>query len=164
MKDFLNKLNSKVSNMLEDENSLLSKTKKSLADKYIKIPITEEMFLYVFNKQNVEGIEDLTIEFAESTFQIKGSVKKMLIPIQFYIELKPKNANGRSLSFDIVELKPLNQDWIKKKLFNKPPVISYQDGVTTIDLNTFEKVKSIPVGTIKDFEIKNKRLYVSLGV
>jgi hypothetical protein len=59
---------------------------------------------------------------------------------------------------------PLNQDWIKKKLFNKPPFVNYQNGLLQIDLNGFEKVKAIPVGEIREFKIEDNKMLVRIGL
>jgi hypothetical protein len=88
----------------------------------------------------------------------------MLMSINFSIKLLPKSASGRVITFEVVEMKPLNQDWIKKRVFNKPTILSYENNHISIDLNEIDNIKKIPVGKIKSFCVKENKLFVGLGV
>lgn len=59
---------------------------------------------------------------------------------------------------------PLNQDWIKKKVFNKLPFANYENELLQIDLNTFETVKKFPIGQIRDFKIEDDKMWVKIGL
>ncbi|PLS18764.1 hypothetical protein CVD28_06515 [Bacillus sp. M6-12] len=164
MKGFLNNLNNKVKQMLQDETSIINEAKRRLEDKAVPIPVTSEMILYIFKKQNLEQITSLDVQIIGGSLIVKGTAKKMLVPISFSVELKPQSASRRMLIFKIVDLKPLNQSWIKKMVFNKPSMLSYSDDNISIDLNQIEKIRNIPVGNIKDFVIKENKIWISLGL
>lgn len=95
---------------------------------------------------------------------ISGEAKKMLLSTKFSITLQPVEVSGRKLSFNMVEMKPLNNEWIKQKIFNKLHSMVYNNGILTIDLNEIEKIRKIPVGKINKFEIKDKILWCTLGL
>lgn len=164
MKNLFNKLNKTVNDMLQDETSLLSQTVKKLENKFVSIPISEEMLLLTLKKQELKEVTNLELKLTEETIVISGIAKKLLMNIQFSIELKPLHSIKRQISFEVITIKPLNHDWIKQIILNKPPFLMYEKGIVTMDLNQIEKIKTVPVGSIKAFEVKEGKLWVSVGV
>ncbi|WP_108671375.1 hypothetical protein [Peribacillus acanthi] len=164
MKNLFTNLNEKISKMLEDDSSLLSKAKKKWEDQYVPVPITSEMILSLLHRQTFEGISNLEVQFVGDRMVISGSAKKMGMNIFFKVEMKAMSAAGRKINFEVVDMKPINQDWIKKKVFNQPPMMTYDSGHITMDLDAMESIRDIPWGTIKSFEIKDNMLWVGIGI
>ena len=164
MKSLFTNLNNKVNNLLKEESSLISQVKKKVEEKHLQIPISSEMILYILKRQNIEGISNLDVTILEESMKISGLAKKMMVSINFSIDLKPISASGRVITFEVISMKPLNQEWIKKIVFNRPTVLSYEDNCIMIDINELESIKKIPIGKIKGFSIKENKLYVDFGV
>ncbi len=161
MKEWIQRKFQQVAN---DERTL--KAKEKLADGGITVPISAAMLMRLFQRQlkKQDQIQNLSIIFQENIIEVKGSVHKYLLKIPFQIKLEPSSANGRVLLFQIHEMKPTNRDFLKKRLFDKPPVTTYKDGQIHIDLNEIDKVKLIPIGTIKQFSIQDNKLRVKIGI
>lgn len=139
-----------------------------LKEKGISVPITSNMFSGILQSQTekfeFEGIYDLEVLFIDNYIKITGNAKKLLLKIPFKIELAPSKAEQRMVKFKIRSMTPLNQDWIKKKIFNKQPFVNYENELLQIDLNGFEKVKAIPIGQIQDFKIEEDKMWVRIGL
>lgn len=164
MKVLFNNLNTKINEMLQDDTSLISQVKNKVNEQPIQLPISQEMIAHLLNKQEIEGISNIDVKMINGVMIISGSAKKMLMSINFSFELMPKSASNRKITFEILSMKPLNQEWIKKKVFNKSTVLSYENSCITIDLNEIDNIKRIPVGNIKGFCIKENKLLISLAV
>ncbi|MFY2253202.1 hypothetical protein ACOSZH_25225 [Priestia megaterium] len=166
MDSLFRKTNGKVKDMLNDEISILAKAQEKLVDKGIYVPITADMLKLILQKQvnKNDKIYNLEVEFQEDFIRVNGTVKKLLINIPFALDLKPVKSKKRVLYFEIKQMKPLNQDWIKTKVLSKPPYLTYTKGSMTLDLNQVKKIKSIPLGTIQSFEMQNSKLLVKIGI
>ncbi|MDF0728891.1 hypothetical protein PY093_19960 [Cytobacillus sp. S13-E01] len=164
MKGLFSNLNNKVNEILKEESSFITQVKNKIEDKQVQIPINSEMILYILKKQEIEGISNLDVTITDDLMKISGIAKKMLLSIDFSFDLKPKSTSGRVITFEVVGMKPLNQEWIKNRVFNKPKVLSYHSNCISIDINEIESIKNIPVGKIKGFSIKDNKLLVGLGV
>ncbi|WP_209121087.1 hypothetical protein [Alkalihalobacillus sp. BA299] len=154
----------KFNKRLEDESNFFSKVKKELGEKYITIPITENMLLKAVNKKKMNGISDLSVRLIEDKIVISGAARKLRITINFRLELKPLVARNRELSLKVVGLKPIHQHWITNKILNKPPFLLYQKGIIHIDLSQIEQAKSIRIGNLKYFEVKDEKLWIGVGI
>lgn len=166
MNNFFQKASKKLNGMLSDETHILAKAKEKLKDKGISVPITSDMLMQLLQKQidQNDNIYNFNIVFKEDFIRFSGSTKKLLLEIPFELDLKPLKSEGRVLYFDVKNMKPLNQDWIKSKILNKPPLLVYGKGSTQLDLNQVEKIQAIPVGNIQHFEIREERLWVKVGL
>ncbi|WP_216827415.1 hypothetical protein [Alkalihalobacterium elongatum] len=148
----------------KSNTSYREKPKKELKENQITIQITESTLQWIINKKKFKGISDLTVQLIEDKIVISGATKKLTITINFQIDLRPLVASDRNLSLEIVDMKPLNQNWITKKLLNKPPFISYHKGIIHLDFNYIEKAKMIQFGNLKHFEVRNEVLWIGVGV
>ncbi|ALC89260.1 hypothetical protein AM500_05270 [Bacillus sp. FJAT-18017] len=136
----------------------------SLKERTVNIPVTEEMFRYLFSKQNIEGINKLSVSFEEEGIAFDGEVIKLMLPISFHILLVPFLATGRKLSFELKRIKPVNNNWINNKIFNGRTGITFENNILTIDLNQFEKIRKVPFGTIRNFQYTNKVIWCQIGI
>lgn len=140
---------------------------KSMAvDKAVPIPISADRLLWVFRKgmKEQEEVRNLDVSFGSDAICISGLTKKMMLQVYFEIHVKPLKAEHRTLYFTIPYMKPLNQEWIKKKVLSKPLYAVYENQMLKLDLNEIDRIRSIPVGSIKHFEIKDKTLWVKIGM
>lgn len=144
-------------------SSITDEISFKITEQTIRIPITTKMLLALVKKQNVSELKDIDISIGGNKILIRGTVKKMLINMKFSIELTPLMSEGRLLSFRVEDMKPLNNEWIKSKLFNRRGV-SYNHSIVTFDLNVIEKVKGIKIGNIKNVEIVENKILVSIGL
>jgi hypothetical protein len=134
-----------------------------LVPKSLKIPITSNMLLFLLKAQEIEGITNLDVAIKDGKVTISGYTRKMLMNIYFSIELEPTTFSGRMLSFRITDLKPLNQEWIKKKVFQEADIL-YENNIVTFNLNEIDVVKRVPIGKIKSINIDGNKLLVGIGL
>jgi S-adenosylmethionine synthetase len=158
------KFNEDTFRWLEDEAGLLFRAKKELGEKYITIPITEPMLIRAVNRRKIKGVTNLTVRLIKDKIVVSGAAKKLRITINFCIEFQPLKAKNRILSLKLVGTKPFNQEWIINKVLNKYPYFHYQKGIIQIDLNQFEKAKSIRFGNVKHFEVRDEKLWIGIGI
>ncbi|WP_163102099.1 hypothetical protein [Peribacillus alkalitolerans] len=152
--------------MIELKNKgevLFGETKKKMENFNVSVPLTESMILYLLKKSSLEGVSNLEVKMHDEILVISGIMKKTMLAIPFEVGLKPVSANGRILTFLIESFRPLNSTWIKKKIFDKEPFASYNEGKFSLDLNGLEKIKAIPFGSIVKFNIKDQKLWIGIG-
>lgn len=136
--------------------------------KAVDLPLNASVFEKILERQSIEGVEDLQVKIEEGLLILEGDtkVKKFGISknIHFTLSLKPVHAEGRALQFELKKMKPLDFSTVHKKIFHKPPVVTYDERVIQIDLNAFDKVKAIPIGHIKEIAIQDEQFIVSIGL
>lgn len=136
--------------------------------KAVDLPLNASVFEKILERQSIEGVEDLQVKIEEGLLILEGDtkVKKFGISknIHFTLSLKPVHAEGRALQFELKKMKPLDFSTVHKKIFHKPPVVTYDERVIQIDLNAFDKVKAIPIGYIKEIAIQDEQFIVSIGL
>lgn len=113
-------------------------------DKYIKVEITPEYLI-------LHGTTE---------------VKKMMVKknVSFRITLKPVQLEKRTIVFELVEMKPVDMNFINSKIFNRPPFLEYTNRTIKIDFNAWDIVKKVPVGNIKSYEMIDGTLNIKLSL
>lgn len=71
---------------------------------------------------------------------------------------------NREIHFKNEKFKPLNLDFLNKKIFNNPPFVTYDGKIIKIDFNNWEKVKKIPIGNIKNYELAEGKILLTIGI
>lgn len=136
--------------------------------KAVDLPLNASVFEKILERQSIEGVEDLQVKIEEGLLILEGDtkVKKFGLSknIHFTLALKPVHAEGRALHFEVKKMKPLDFSTVHKKIFHKPPVVTYDERVIQINLNAFDKVKAIPIGHIKEIAIQDEQFIVSIGL
>lgn len=136
--------------------------------KAVDLLLNASVFEKILERQSIEGVEDLQVKIEEGLLILEGDtkVKKFGLSknIHFTLTLKPVQADGRMLQFELEKMKPLDFSAINKKIFDKPPVITYDERMIQMDLNAFDKVKAIPIGHIKEIAIQDEQFIVSIGL
>ncbi|QFT87696.1 hypothetical protein FIU87_03440 [Bacillus sp. THAF10] len=134
----------------------------------IPIPITSKMIAKIlqFNESTIEarGIHDMEVIIEDNFISITGKVKKLFFTIPFTLKLVPNKTENRSIYFEVTNMTPLNLNWIKHRIFNKPPYVQYENKIIQLNLDGFEKIKSIPVGKVQKLRIEKNKIWVTLGV
>jgi hypothetical protein len=147
-----------------------------------EIRVSEEYFHREFVCRALdEEIQELTMKFLDGHVQISGTMKKKLLPfgIPFSasceverVDFTPKQ---KKIYLSMAEVKPLDVDWVTRKLVAKIPFLSYGDGLLACDLTLVPRlayffgyhVKGITVCdflTIKELLFREGELVGRLGV
>ncbi|MFC7371090.1 hypothetical protein ACFQPF_05325 [Fictibacillus iocasae] len=143
---------------------MLNKWKNALLTKEVTIPVSNEMLSFI--KPKVEGISNAKVSI-DQVLILTGTytVEKLFIKkdISFQIRLKPKSSEGRMVLFDIDSIKPFNLDIINDYVMNNK-YMTYSKNVLSVDLNAIDAVRKVPVGQIRDVQIVNDRLMITMGI
>ncbi|MCF8568611.1 hypothetical protein LLE49_28235 [Alicyclobacillus tolerans] len=137
--------------------------KSAISQVSVPIPVTETMLQQLLQKATFEGINNVHMRFVDDSIQLTGSAKKV-ISFSFSIDLIPVSVEARKMYFTVNKLKPMNAEWVRNKVLNVAPFMSYDNKLVCIDLDGFEAISKIPVGSIRSFKIENSVLWVSVGV
>lgn len=163
MRDMIKNINQQVKSILEEKSLLPIKINK-YNNKHITVPITKETIEYLINKRNLDGIKNLEVDIIGEKMIVTGVAKKLLLNINFKIDLIISRVVERRVYFEIIEMKPINHEWIKKNIFKDHPYINYNCSIIDINLNVIDYIRLIPIGNIYKCEIKDNKIWVSLGV
>ncbi|MCA1318436.1 hypothetical protein LC085_00820 [Bacillus tianshenii] len=134
--------------------------------KGIPIPVTANMLQEVLRRN--DKLQDVAVEITEGEIIVTGKAEADLKvtkkDLSFSITLEPVQMEGRELVFKIAKLKPLNLSILNKRIFDKPPHLTYKSGHIRIDFNSWEIIRKIPVGKIKSYKMGEGAITVMVGV
>ncbi|WP_059103236.1 hypothetical protein [Shouchella shacheensis] len=166
MKEKISRLDKKFNNVIKEqrEKQYIYKTKEYIKKQGVPIPITPDVLLWCLTKKKDLPLIKPHLTFSEGFITFGGKVKKLGVAIPFEIRLKPVKGENRTITFQVDYLKPLNNRFIKRKLFNQQPVVDYDQDFITIELNEISKIRYVPLGNIKSFQIVDGKLWVKVGV
>ncbi|KMJ59074.1 hypothetical protein AB685_08390 [Bacillus sp. LL01] len=135
-------------------------------DKGIPVPITANMLAVVLRRN--DKLQAVAVEITEGEIVVSGKaeadLKMTKKDLSFSITLQPVQMEGRVLVFKIAKLKPLNVGILNKRIFDKPPHLIYKSGYIRIDFNSWEIVRKIPVGKIKNYKMGEGEITVVVGI
>lgn len=148
---------------------MLNKFKEQLTNisaNGLQIPISTSMLEQLIRMKS--GKQDIKVEITPEYLVLHGTteVKKMMIKknVSFKVTLKPIRLDKRTIHFEIVEMKPVDIDFISSKIFNRPPFLEYTNRTIKVDLNVLDVVKKIPVGNIKSYEMVEGTININLSL
>lgn len=148
---------------------MFNKFKNKLTDistNGLSIPITATMLERLINLKSDE--QDIKVEITPEHLVLHGTteVKKMMLKknISFTIILKPFLLEKRTILFELVDMKPVDMNFINSKIFNRPPFLEYTNRTIKIDFNAWDNVKKIPVGNIKSYELVDGALNINISL
>ena len=148
---------------------MFNKFKNKLTDistNGLSIPITAAMLERLIKMKSDE--QNVKVEITPEYLIIHGTteVKKMMLKknVSFTITLKPVQLEKRTIVFELVEMKPVDMNFINSKIFNKPPFLEYTNRTIKIDFNAWDIVKKVPVGNIKSYEMIDGTLNIKLSL
>ncbi|MFE4427378.1 hypothetical protein ACFRH9_09790 [Peribacillus butanolivorans] len=114
------------------------------------------------------GEQDVKVEITPKYIVLFGTteVKKMMFKknVPFCITLKPVHVEKRTISFELVEMRPIDRNFINQKIFNRPPFFEFENRMIKMNFNAWNIVKRIPVGTIKSYELAEGALKIKLSL
>ena len=151
---------------------MLSKLKEGISTikekKSITIPITADLLNGILKRYRIEAIDRAEVAIEEGLVKVSGTtnVKKLGFTkeLDFSLHLKPVNVEKRTLQLELVEMKPLNFNAINNKLLQRPPVITYENKIISVDLNTIDIINKVPVGNVKQFTVEDSKILVEIGL
>ncbi|MDW7616798.1 hypothetical protein SC499_19280 [Peribacillus simplex] len=121
----------------------------------IPITVTEAMIEKILRLKSYG--QDIKVEITPKHIVLSGTteVKKMMLKknVAFRITLKPVHVEKRTISFELVEMEPIDRNFINRRIFNKPPFFEFENRTVKMNINAWNIVRKIPVGTIKSYEL-----------
>lgn len=163
MDSYFKRVNNRVNKWVK-KDEILSIVTRKIKEKYVNVSISSETLLRLVSKQNSKDLSNLDVVISDKSIIISGVAKKFFLKFPFSVSLTPTRSEGRKVFFFIEKMSPLDQSWIKRLIFNKQKAITYIEEHVCINLNDIEKIKVIPLGTIRRIEVKENKLYVSVGL
>lgn len=132
----------------------------------LNIPISSSMMERLIGLKL--GNRDVKVEITPEYLVLYGTteVKKMMFKknISFRITLEPIELDQRTIQFKLVEMKPVDINFISNKIFSKPPFLEYKERTIKIDLNAWDAVKEISMGNIKSYEMVEGALNIKVSL
>ena len=139
---------------------------KELSENGVTIPIKPRMLEQLITRQS--ELKDIKVEMTSEDVVIRGTtdVNKVMIKknIAFEVTIKPVHIEKRVIVFELVKVKPVDLHVINTRLFNKPPFAQYSERMVKIDFNSWDIVKKVPVGNIKNYEMVNGAINLTLSL
>lgn len=134
----------------------------------VPISLPASVFNTLIERYPIDTVDNVKLHFDNQLAVVTGTtkVKKLGISkkVDFTLQLRAIGASGRKIQFEIESLKPLNINMINNKIFDHPPISTFDKGVISVNLNAIEQVKKVPVGTIKSFDIQDEKLTIRIGL
>ncbi|WP_417898070.1 hypothetical protein ABN702_17640 [Bacillus haimaensis] len=150
--NFFDKIKSGVNNIKEGKG--------------IPFPVTANMLQEVLRRN--DKLQDVGVEITDGEIIVSGKAEADLKvtkkELSFSITLEPVRMEGRELVFKLAKLKPLNLSILNKRIFDKPPHLTYKSGHIRIDFNGWEIIRKIPVGKIKSYKVGEGEITVVVGI
>ncbi|MGE7185888.1 hypothetical protein ACQKKK_18470 [Peribacillus sp. NPDC006672] len=132
----------------------------------LPITITATMLERIIKMKS--GEQAVKVEITPEHIVLIGTteVKKMMFKknVPFRITLKPVQVEKRTISFELVEMKPIDRNFINQKIFNRPPFFKFENRIIKMNFNAWNIVKRIPVGTIKSYELAEGALKMKISL
>ncbi|MFF2854335.1 hypothetical protein [Peribacillus sp. NPDC058002] len=130
----------------------------------ITITLTEAMIEKIIRRKS-DG-QDIKVEITPKHIVLSGTteVKKMMFKknVAFRITLKPVSVEKRTILFELVEMEPIDRKFINQRIFNRPPFFEFEKRTIKMNVNAWNIVRKIPVGTIKSYELVEGALKMKL--
>lgn len=151
---------------LEGETEVNGFDISTIFGKGIPIMLTAAMLEKMIKKHMNE--QDIQVEITPEHIALWGTteLKKMMFKkkVSFRLALKPIIVEKRTITFELLELKPIDKSFINQKLFNRPPLFEYDQRRIKMNMNAWSIVRKIPVGTIKSCELVDGGLKMNLSL
>ncbi len=148
---------------------MFNKFKNKLTDistNGLPIQITAMMLERLIKMKSDE--QNVKVEITSEHLILHGTteVKKMILKknVSFTIILKPVQLEKRMIVFELVEIKPVDMNFINSKIFNRPPFLEYTNRTIKIDFNAWDIVKKVPVGNIKSYKMVDGIINIKLSL
>ncbi|MCM3676750.1 MULTISPECIES: hypothetical protein [Peribacillus] len=132
----------------------------------IPITVTEAMIERIIKMKSYD--QDIKVDITPKHIVLSGTmeVKKMMFKknVAFRITLKPVHVENRTISFELVEMEPIDRNFINQRIFNRPPFFEFENRTIKMNVNAWNLVRKVPVGTIKSYELVEGALKMKLSL
>ncbi|RRN71235.1 hypothetical protein EI200_12360 [Peribacillus simplex] len=132
----------------------------------IPITVTAAMIKRIIKMKSYDQV--IKVEITPKHIVLSGTteVKKMMFKknVAFRITLKPVHVEKRTISFELVEMEPIDRNFINHRIFNKPPFFEFENRTIKMNVNAWNILSKIPVGTIKSYELVEGALKMKLSI
>jgi hypothetical protein len=117
----------------------------------------EELRQELVTRVSDEDIQDLAVSVGEGFLEISGKIKKRLLPFaipfsaRFSLHSLEFSPRIKAVHLRLEELKPLDLDWLTKRLVGKIPFLSSADGLVTLHLVKIPRLTGLLTCQVKGF-------------
>ncbi len=128
-----------------------------------------------------DEVRNLSLRFHDGFGELSGEVKKRLLPVaipfsaRFAITGVEFNSLGKRVHLRVEEVKPMDVDWVTKRVVERVPFLAFRDGLMSCDLEQVPRLDAIlasRVGgvrvadflTLKELVIRPGEMVGRLGV
>ncbi|MBO1000396.1 hypothetical protein IOC57_21985 [Bacillus sp. SD075] len=132
----------------------------------LPITVTEAMIERMVKMKS--SVHDIKVKITPKHIVLSGTmeVKKMMFKknVPFRITLKPVHVENRTISFELVEMEPIDRNFINQRIFNRPPLFEFENRTIKMNVNAWNIVRKIPMGSIKSYELVEGALKMKLSL
>ncbi|MFS0781749.1 hypothetical protein [Bacillus sp. 1P06AnD] len=136
---------------------------EKISEHSLPIPISQQALQWILNHHS-DTLDGMHVDLIDEKLVLRGKYRAGIIPVPFELICRPVSADKRILCFYVEQMKPINQEWLRKKVFNSKNGSVYKEGHLYIDCNQMKTIKSLPLGSIKDMYVKKQTLWLKIGV
>jgi len=107
-----------------------------------------------------DELRELSIRFFEGHGELRGVVKKRLLPAisfstRFTLHGVEFNSMGKRLHLAIEQVKPLDLEWVTRRIVERVPFLAYNDGLVTCDLTRVPRLRDLLAYELKGMQLAN---------
>ena len=116
----------------------------------------EELRKELANRADTE-LRELDVTIEEGFLEVSGRIKKKLLPFpirfsaQFSIHSFEFSPRSKTVCLKVEQLKPVNFDWLTKRVVEKVPFLSFADGLVTVHLGKIPRLAGLLAYHIRGF-------------
>ena len=125
----------------------------------ITVPVPLMVIKKLLSKQ-LPKVTGLKVVIENDFLVITGNI---FIIIPFRIVLRPTETYDRKIVFDIVQFSPFNFEFIKRRTFRGSSMCHYANNTLTIDFDSIELLKKVPVLKLAGIELGTTSIKFKLG-
>ena len=109
------------------------------------------------NRVADEDLQELAVSVGEGFLEISAKIKKKLLPFaipfsaRFSLHSLEFSPRSKAIHLKLEELKPLDLDWLTKRLVEKIPFLSSADGLVTLHLVRIPRLTGLLTCQVKGF-------------
>lgn len=120
--------------------------------------ITEEELRREFLKRAPdEEVPELSVTVAEGCIEVSGAVRKKPLPVavpfsaRFSLHSLEFTPRTKAVHLRLEQLQPLNLDWLTRRLVEKVPFLSFEQGLVTVDLVKVPRLAPLLTSQVNGF-------------
>ena len=117
----------------------------------------EDLRREFLNRAPDKEVPELSVAISEGFFEISGKVKKKLLPFavpfsaRFSLHSLEFTPRTKAVHLRLEELKPLDMDWLTRRLVEKLPFLSFGEGLVSVDLLKIPRLAPLLTSQVKGF-------------